>query len=208
MTQAAWDAGERPIVAFDFDGTLTVSDSFTGFLRWRSGGSGYALALATLVPEMAAYLLHRDRGKIKTDAVRQFLFGMDRATLAEEGARYAETQRPRLLRPDALATWREWAAKGALRIIVTASPTLLIAPFADWLEADLLLGTELEFDLEGRVAGALIGENNRGLEKVRRLRAAFGPNLELAAAYGDSSGDREMLQIARVKGYRVFKERP
>ena len=27
-----------PIVAFDFDGTLTVRDSFTAFLKWRAGG--------------------------------------------------------------------------------------------------------------------------------------------------------------------------
>ena len=32
---------EQAIVAFDFDGTLTVRDSFTGFLRWRAGGRGW-----------------------------------------------------------------------------------------------------------------------------------------------------------------------
>lgn len=212
MTQAAMSAetagGERPIVAFDFDGTLTVSDSFTGFLQWRAGAAGYLVALAMLAPNMVAYLLHRDRGRIKADAVRQFLFGVTREQLAREARDYAETVRDRLIRPDALAVWNDWKAKDATRVIVTASPTLLVAPFADLLGADLLLGTELEFDVQGKVAGALMGENNRGMEKVRRLRAAFGPNVELAAAYGDSSGDTEMLHIARIKGYRVFKERP
>jgi phosphatidylglycerophosphatase C len=28
---------DRPIVAFDFDGTLTVRDSYTAFLKWRAG---------------------------------------------------------------------------------------------------------------------------------------------------------------------------
>jgi phosphatidylglycerophosphatase C len=214
MTQAAMSADiaasgpDRPIVAFDFDGTLTVSDSFTGFLQWRAGRGGYLVALATMAPNMAAYLLHRDRGRIKADAVRRFLFGVTREQLTREAQDYAAAVRDRLIRPDALAVWNDWKAKGATRVIVTASPTLLIAPFADLLGADLLLGTELEFDVQGRVAGALMGENNRGMEKVRRLRAAFGPNLELAAAYGDSSGDAEMLHIARIKGYRVFKERP
>ena len=27
----------RPIVAFDFDGTLTSRDSFVAFLQWRAG---------------------------------------------------------------------------------------------------------------------------------------------------------------------------
>ena len=34
------DAAGRPIVAFDFDGTLTIRDSFTEFLRWRAGPGG------------------------------------------------------------------------------------------------------------------------------------------------------------------------
>jgi len=29
----------QPIVAFDFDGTLTIRDSFTTFLRWRAGAA-------------------------------------------------------------------------------------------------------------------------------------------------------------------------
>ena len=28
----------QPVVAFDFDGTLTIRDSFTEFLRWRASG--------------------------------------------------------------------------------------------------------------------------------------------------------------------------
>lgn len=196
------------MVAFDFDGTLTVRDSFTAFLRWRAGRRGYAVALAMLAPNVVGYLFHRDRGRIKAHAVRRFLFGASRDELAADARAFAEAEARRLFRPDALAAWEDWKRKGATVVIVTASPTLLVAPFADQLGADLLLGTELEFDRRGRLAGAMMGENNRGMEKVRRLRQAFGPNLHLAAAYGDSSGDTEMLHIADIKGYRVFKERP
>ena len=35
----------RVIVAFDFDGTLTIRDSFTEFLRWRAGPGAWALGL-------------------------------------------------------------------------------------------------------------------------------------------------------------------
>ena len=38
-----------------------------------------------------------------------------------------------------------------------------------------------------------------------RLKAAFGEDVHLAAAYGDTAGDREMLAIAEVRGYRVFR---
>ena len=33
-------------------------------------------------------------------------------------------------------------------------------------------------------------------------------DLRLAAAYGDTAGDHEMLRIAQVTGYRVFTGRP
>ena len=35
---AVHPASDTPVVAFDFDGTITVSDSFVGFLRWQGPG--------------------------------------------------------------------------------------------------------------------------------------------------------------------------
>ncbi|MNN87765.1 hypothetical protein D3C81_2053630 [compost metagenome] len=64
------------------------------------------------------------------------------------------------------------------------------------------------FDAQGRVTGAFAGENCRGMEKVRRLREAYGDDMTLAAAYGDTSGDTEMIAIAAEKGFRVFTGRP
>ena len=93
-------------------------------------------------------------------------------------------------------------------VIVTASPDLLVAPFARGLGADALLGTQLAFDAQGRVAGGFSSPNCRGPEKVVRLKAAFGADLELKAAYGDTTGDHEMLSMAEIAGYRVFKGTP
>lgn len=200
--------GERPIVAFDFDGTLTIRDSFTAFLRWRAGAAGWAIGLARMAPALAAYVGDRDRGRIKAASVREFLHNMDRATLEREAERYAEQVWDRFMRPDALACWNAWGDKGAHRVIVTASPETTVAPFARRLGAEGLLGTQLVFDTHDRVTGAFAGENCRGAEKVRRLHAAYGPNMTLAAAYGDTSGDTEMIAIAEEKGFRVFNGRP
>ncbi len=72
--------GGRPIVAFDFDGTLTIRDSFTAFLRQRAGAGGWAIGLARMAPALAAYVGDRDRGRIKAASVREFLGGVERAT--------------------------------------------------------------------------------------------------------------------------------
>jgi phosphatidylglycerophosphatase C len=196
---------DQAIVAFDFDGTLTVRDSFTAFLRWRAGDGGWFLGLAKLAPAMADYARNRDRGRIKAASVREFLKGVPRMQLEQDAEAYAGQVWPGFLRYDALACWNDWGAKGAHRVIVTASPETTVAPFARRLGAEALLGTQLVFDSDDRVTGAFAGPNCRGEEKVRRLRVAYGDDVQLAAAYGDTSGDAEMLQIAHEQGFRRFK---
>src|SRR5215217_4930153 len=181
----------RSVVAFDFDGTLTVRDSFTAFLKWRAGPTRWNAGLVKMAPDLAAYVFHRNRGKLEADT-RAF-------------ANYASAT---LFRPDALATWRRWQQRGAMMVVVTASPDVIVAPFARGLGCDQLIGSGIAYDHDDRVIGGLAGPNCRGPEKVRRLQAAFGEDIRLTAAYGDTSGDREMLQIADEKGYRVFKGRP
>ncbi|MEE2848893.1 MAG: HAD-IB family hydrolase [Pseudomonadota bacterium] len=201
-------ANGRVIVAFDFDGTLTIRDSFTEFLRWRAGPGAWALGLVKLAPALAAYAKDRDRGRIKAASVREFLLGVNRQTLEAEAAAFADDIWPRFMRPDALVVWNDWGQRGAHRIIVTASPTTTVAPFARKLGAEALLGTEFVFDADDRITGDFAGPNCRGQEKVRRLKAAYGEDMTLTAAYGDTSGDTEMLAMAQQPGFRVFRQKP
>jgi phosphatidylglycerophosphatase C len=161
-----------------------------------------------LFPAAVAYVFDRNRGKIKAAAVREFLRGVSVEDLERQARAFAQSQAPRLFRPDALAVWRRWRAKGARLVIVTASPDIVVAPFARGLGADLLIGSRLAIDTDGKVVGSLDGANCRGAEKVARLKEIFGDDLSLAAAYGDTSGDREMLAIAQEKGYRIFRGKP
>jgi phosphatidylglycerophosphatase C len=196
------------VVAFDFDGTLTDRDSFIGFLVWKVGAAGFAAGLLRAAPAICAYGFNRDRGALKAAIAGRFLGGATRGDIAQDARRFAETRFKSLIRPDALRCWEEWGAKGASRIIVTASPEILVSPFARLLGAEGVIGTRLAFDREDRFTGALEGKNCRGPEKVARLRAALGPDVDLAAAYGDTAGDREMLAMAGIAGLRVFQERP
>lgn len=209
QTRTIFDAnGAREVVAFDFDGTLTTHDSFTAFLKWRAGPLGWSMGMIRLIPAALAWIGHRDRGQIKAAAVAAFLGGVDRATVEADADRYAETVWNGFMRPDALACWRDWGAKGVHRVIVTASPEITVAPFARRLGADNLLGTHMAFDSQDQVTGAFTGSNCRGEEKVRRLKAAYGEDVRIIAAYGDTSGDTEMLAASEQPGFRVFTARP
>jgi phosphatidylglycerophosphatase C len=194
----------RPLVAFDFDGTLTCRDSFTAFLAWREGARRYVAGLARIAPALAGYVLNRDRGRLKIACVRQFLGGATLEEVQAQAQAFAIEKAQALFRPDAIRTWRRWQGEGARLLIVTASPEFVVAPFARGLGAELLIGTRLATDADGRLTGELDGANCRGPEKVRRLRAEYGEDVWLAAAYGDSDGDTEMLSIAEAPGMKVF----
>jgi phosphatidylglycerophosphatase C len=195
---------QGPLVAFDFDGTLTTTDSFTAFLRWRVGGLAYYTDMLRLLPAAIRYLFHRDKGKLKAAAIRVYLRGLPRKVLEEEAAEFASVMAPLILRPDALKVWRRHRADGARMVIVTASPESIVAPFARGLGADLLIASQIAFDKDDRVGGGLYGRNCRGPEKVKRLREQFGADIRLTAAYGDTDGDKEMLDLSEQRFMRLF----
>jgi phosphatidylglycerophosphatase C len=205
---AAIDRTPAPLVAFDFDGTLTVRDSYTSFLLWRAGPTGALLRAIRLAPAAISWLFHRDRGRIKAAATRAFLGGATRDELEADAKAFAGHVSRRLLRPDAIIAWKRWRNDDVRLIIVTASPTFVVAPFARGLGADGIIGTELAFDALGRATGGFNGPNCRGPEKVARIHATFGPEVVIRAAYGDTSGDTEMLAAADEPYYRVFTGRP
>ena len=199
---------QRPIVAFDFDGTLSVRDSFMAFLAWRASRPRFVSGLLKLAPAGFIYWLNRDRNALKAAAVSEFLTGVPRNQLQAEAAAFCDAVWDRFMRPDALESWAEWGDRGVLRVIVTASPESTVSPFAERLGADRLIGTRLRFDAEDRVAKGFEEPNCRGPEKVRRLERAFGERMNLIAAYGDTAGDREMLARSAAPGYRVFTGKP
>jgi phosphatidylglycerophosphatase C len=198
----------RPLVAFDFDGTLTWRDSFRAFLNWNAGSARYGLGMISLAPAALSFVTDRDRGRLKAAMVARFLTGQSRADLVAKADAFASSHARRLFRPDAIRCWKLWQKQNARLVIVTASPEILVAPFGRGLGADTVIGTRLAFSEAGIATGALEGQNCRGREKVIRLKTAFGDNVRLDAAYGDSDGDREMLTLTDEPGMKVFGERP
>ena len=108
-----------------------------------------------MTPAAVAFAVDRDRSRAKAAAVRKFLGGMTPDEIDAEAEAYAAAEGPRLLRPDALRCWRRWQDLGARLVIVTASPEIIVGPFARQLGADLLIGTRLKYGADGRVGRGL-----------------------------------------------------
>ena len=194
------------VAAFDFDGTLSTRDNFLPYLRIVAGTRALARAIAAAAPALAAS--RRDpsqRDVAKAILVRGTLAGHSEQYLRDLGERYARLVAARHLAPDTMERFEQHRADGHAVVLVSASLHLYLDPIAELLGADAVLATAVEVDAEGRCTGELAGANVRGVEKVRRLDEWLAGRDCVIHAYGDSSGDDELLARAH-HGIRVDRK--
>lgn len=209
MSGARPTSTARPVAAFDFDGTLLDGDCllilhslvrspigrlvdgvrlFPALLLWKSG-----LRSTAWFKQLSLQMLLTAAMQARSAQRRQHLL---QHTLAN-----ALWQR---LRPEALARL-EWHRKqGHQLVIVSASPRCLLEPIAQRLAVELI-ATETTAPCSGAPI-ELRSPNCKGPEKIQRLSQWLeGPlqSVELHA-YGDSRGDRELLQSAAEPHWRSF----
>ncbi|MET3624122.1 HAD family hydrolase [Burkholderia ambifaria] len=188
---------DRIVAAFDFDGTITTTDSFRHFVRYAVGTPRFAWAGLRALPwivAMKAGLLSRGDAKAK---FAWFAFGpMGDDALDALARRFVDGYLPNLVRPDMLERVREHRARGHEVVLVSASPSLYLEKWAKTAGIDTVLATRLAFE-RGRFTGRLNGENCWGPQKVARLRGWWGNRTPAKLfAYGDSRGDKEMAELA------------
>ena len=186
----------RRVAAFDFDGTLTTSDTLVPFLRAVVGNRDLALAAIVNAPRFAlAVISDRSLDAAKAALFRRVLAGRSAAAVRTLGERYADsivTHRLRSGMPERIEWHRD---QGHEIVIVSASLTLYLDAVGRRLGLDAVIATELEVGPDGALTGEIVGANVRRAEKVRRLEAWLGGDAEIWA-YGDSTGDRELLERA------------
>ncbi|HET6665090.1 MAG TPA: HAD-IB family hydrolase [Acidimicrobiales bacterium] len=183
------------MAAFDFDGTLTPRDTLLPFLRRTCGN--WSTGRASVLAARRA----RGRDAFKVALIGELFRGWSAERLESHGRAYV----PALLgalRPESRERLAWHRRQGHAVVIVSASLGAYLRPLADRLELDAALALELVADAAGTLTGQVVGGlNTRGTEKVARLEAwlnsRFGPGAAVELwAYGDSSGDDELLAIA------------
>ncbi|MCF8506929.1 MAG: HAD-IB family hydrolase [Caulobacter sp.] len=145
-----------------------------------------------------------DRRKAKETLIGALLKGWSEERVSERAHAFPIG---RLVNPRAVERIRRHHAEGHRVVVVTASPELFVRPWAAGLGIDSVIGTRLEV-ADGVLTGRFAGANCHGPEKVARLAAFLGRVDGLTFhAYGDSSGDRELLALAESPGFRSFHGR-
>lgn len=193
------------LAAFDFDGTLTSKDSMFEFIRFTHGGARLLAGLARLSPTLIGFKFARvERQAAKEKLLSYFYKGYSQGRLEEWAAEFCEKRIPAMLRPEALQRLQWHREQGHELYLVTASLSVWTRPWAEQ-QGMKLLASEAAYE-EDLFLGRLAGKNCHGSEKVRRLEEALaGQRIAKRYAYGDSSGDREMLAWADEGIFKPFR---
>lgn len=193
---------KRIITAFDFDGTLTTSDTLVLFIRYVFGYRVCCMGFLLHLPFIVLMLLHcYPNGKCKQRLFSWFFRGMSYDRFRQLGIDFEREVRP-LLRPATIALLQQHRQEGPV-YVVSASIDEWVRPVCQRLGVSDVLCTQVEVDEEGCLTGRFLMPNCYGEEKVRRL-LEVEPMREdyFLYAYGDSKGDRALLAFAD-KGTRV-----
>lgn len=196
----------KKIYAFDFDGTLTRHDSLIEFLYFSRGWKEFLKCFAIHLHLLIAMKLGLiDSGKVKERIFGWYFRGMPETMFEELCSRFAATH-THLLRPKGMQKLREAASEpDSTVMIVSASINNWVAPFfKDFPDIEIFC-TRIEI-VNGNLTGRFLSANCRRQEKVRRI-LALHPDREsyFLIAYGDSSGDIEMLDFADEGHYKPFR---
>lgn len=187
----------RTIAVFDFDGTLTTRDSFLAFIRFAHGTCRYYAGFALHAPMLILMLMGLYSGsKAKQRIFSHFFKGWQYSRFKALGQLfYAEIEKMR--NEKVINKMQEHIANGHTVYVISASLPEWLEPWCLKQGVNAVIATEIEVDDSGLVTGRFKTKNCSRQEKVKRL-LEIEPNREeyFLYAYGNSTGDKELLSFA------------
>lgn len=186
------------VAAFDFDGTITYRDSLLPFLIFNDGWVKTIIKMIMISPTLIGFVLGViKRQKAKEIILKKFLGGKSIDEIKTQGELYAKGKLNSIVRPEAKERIKWHLDRGDQCVLISASVDVYLLPWAEDLGFQKVISSRLEVSDSGVVTGNLLGTNCWGPEKVRRLEEACGPiDTYTLYAYGDSRGDKELLNCA------------
>lgn len=193
------------LALFDFDGTITKQDTLFQFTRFFVGNRRYFLGLSLLsIPLAINRLSLLSSQKTKEIFLTHFYKDIKRSEFHEKCVLFSSMVLSKSIWPKALEAINNHKKLGHYIYIVSASPYEWIQPWASQFNINVI-ATQLEIKDE-RLTGKISGLNCNGPEKVNRIKEIIDLNqFDKIIAYGDSKGDRAMMDLAHDKFYKPFR---
>ena len=195
---------EKNIAFFDFDGTITTEDTMLQLAKYKHGLKSYWLGMLLISPWLVAMKI----GLVsKTRAKEKFLlyfFGNVYVDIFNNDCLlFATNILPNYIKKDALLEISKHKKNSTHVVVVSASAENWVAPWCIKHDIEFIC-TKLEIKNQ-KITGKLFGKNCNGIEKVSRIKEKFDTaNFTNIYCYGDTTGDKEMLELATHPYYRTF----
>ncbi len=201
---------KKKIYCFDFDGTLTTSDTLLEFIKYAKGRGRFLMVFLMYSPLLVLMKLHLYPNWKAKQQIFAHLFAGMRIEKFDALCRGFAEESQHLLRPKGITLMHEALVAGAQVFIVSASIDNWVRPFFDIrnLKGVQVLGTQIEVE-DGKLTGRFKSNNCYGKEKAHRIAEvlkSFERSEYEIEAFGDSRGDKEMLAFADKGHFKPFRE--
>jgi phosphatidylglycerophosphatase C len=195
----------KGIAFFDFDGTITTRDTLLEFIKFYKGHFNFYKGFALHAPWLAAMKLKfMSNQVVKEKILRHFFKNENQDQFADMCTAFNQQILPSLIRPAAIEEIQRLKSANNIVVVVSASPENWIRPWAESMNLELI-ASRLEVK-NGMITGKIVGKNCHGQEKVRRIKEKYIlSDYAEVYAYGDSSGDKDMLSLAKNAFYQPFR---
>jgi len=158
------------------------------------------------LPVLIKYILN-DIGnhEAKQGIFRVFWGGVNKNEFTARAEEFSLRVLPGLVRKEAMDRFRWHIERKHECILISASIQEYIIPWAEDVGFSKVFATSVQVDGNNTITGEILDKNCYGAEKVRRIKEYLGALSDYEIyAYGDSPGDKEMLEIADYAFYRSF----
>jgi phosphatidylglycerophosphatase C len=205
LTNTSTPFSVKKLVLFDFDGTITTKDTLIEFVLFYRGRLQYLFGMLMLAPILALYATKLiPNWKAKQHFLSRYFKGEKISDFNSTCLEFSTKVLPSLVRPQAIEAIEEYRKQNATVAVVSASAENWVKPWCD-KNGLICLATKLEVK-DGTITGKLNGRNCYGDEKVCRVKETFNlSDYQEVIAFGDSSGDKEMLELATHRFYKPFQ---
>ena len=193
----------KKLYLFDFDGTLTYKDTMFLYLKFYNSMKFYVQFVKHIPLFVLLKLKLADAEKVKKSFISSILKGESRTKIEKKSQSFFEKYQDEIFRVNALEFINNIDRTQTESYIVSASLDIWVQPFAEKLKMKLL-STRAEFKND-IFTGNFIGKNCNGPEKVKRIIETVNERkFDKIIAFGDTSGDREMLSWADESHFEFF----
>lgn len=193
------------IALFDFDGTITKKDSLAEFIKFSLSTRTYYLGIFKLIPVIIKYKINLIPNYIaKEKLISHFFKNYDADQFKSIADQYSTEEIDKIVRATAIKKIQWHKAQEHKVVIVSASIESWLKKWCEKQGIDLI-ATRLEVK-NGKITGQFETKNCYAIEKVNRIKERYNlSNYDYIYAYGDSSGDKQMLNLAHKSYYKPFR---